>query len=63
LAKKFGDPSSAKFVWRPQVQVPIEGEAAEQLMKVITQLDELDDVQDVYSNEEMSDAEMTRLSG
>jgi YebC/PmpR family DNA-binding regulatory protein len=62
LAKKFGDPASAKFVWRPQANVPIEGEAAEQLMKLIDQLDDLDDVQDVYSNEEISEAEMARLS-
>ncbi|WP_395645146.1 YebC/PmpR family DNA-binding transcriptional regulator [Terricaulis sp.] len=62
LKKKFGEPSAAKFVWRPQMTMPIEGEPAELLMKLITQLDDLDDVQDVYSNEEMSDAEMARLS-
>lgn len=62
LAKKFGDPTSAKFVWRPQMNMPIEGEAAEQLMKLIDQLDDLDDVQDVYSNEDVSDEEMARLA-
>lgn len=62
LKKKFGEPSAAKFVWRPQMTIPIEGEAAEQLMKLIDQLDDLDDVQDVYSNEEVSDAEMARLA-
>ena len=62
LAKKFSDAASAKFVWRPQVEVPIEGEPAEQLMKLIDQLDDLDDVQDVYSNEDISEAEMARLS-
>lgn len=61
LAKKFGDPSSAKFVWRPKMTTPIEGEAADQLMKLLTTLDDLDDVQDVYSNEEMSEAELARL--
>ena len=62
LKKKFGEPSAAKFVSRPQMTMPIEGEPAELLMKLITQLDDLDDVQDVYSNEEMSDAEMARLA-
>jgi YebC/PmpR family DNA-binding regulatory protein len=62
LAKKFGDPVSAKFVWRTDIAIPIEGEPAEQLLKLIDYLDDLDDVQDVYSNEEISDAEMARLS-
>lgn len=62
LAKRFGDPASAKFVWRPRADVPIEGEAAELLMKLLTQLDELDDVQNVYSNEDISEAELARLS-
>jgi len=62
LAGKFGDPVSAKFVWRTDIAIPIEGEHAEQLMKLLTTLDDLDDVQDVYSNEDMSEAELARLS-
>jgi YebC/PmpR family DNA-binding regulatory protein len=62
LAKRFGDASAAKFVWRPQVSIPIEGDAAEALIKLMSYLDDLDDVQTVYANYEMSDAEMERLS-
>jgi YebC/PmpR family DNA-binding regulatory protein len=62
LVKAFGDASSTKFVWRPQMTLPIEGDAADTLMKLIDQLDDLDDVQDVYSNEDISEAEMARLS-
>ena len=62
LKKKFGEPSGAKFVWRPSMTMPIEGEPAELLMKLIDQLDDLDDVQDVYSNEDISDAELARLT-
>jgi YebC/PmpR family DNA-binding regulatory protein len=62
LAKQFGDPASAKFVWRTDIAIPIEGDSAEQLMKLIDYLDDLDDVQDVYSNEDISDEEMARLS-
>jgi transcriptional/translational regulatory protein YebC/TACO1 len=62
LAKKFGDPASAKFVWRTDVAIPVEGEGAETLMKLLNQLDDLDDVQDVYSNEDISDEELARLS-
>lgn len=62
LAKKFGDPVSAKFVWRTETAVPVEGDAAEALMKLLDQLDDLDDVQSVYSNEEISETELARLS-
>jgi YebC/PmpR family DNA-binding regulatory protein len=62
LAKKFGDPVSAKFVWRTDIAIPIEGEAAETLMKLLDQLDDLDDAQDVYSNEDISEEELARLS-
>src|SRR5262245_59331295 len=62
LAKKFGDPAAAKFVWRTDVAVPIEGESAETLMMLLDQLDDLDDVQDDYSNEDISDEELARLS-
>ncbi len=63
LSKKFGDPASAKFVWRTEIAIPVEGEGAEALMKLLDQLDDLDDVQDVYSNEDISEAELARLSG
>ncbi len=62
LAKKFGDPVSAKFAWRTEVAIPVEGDNAETLMKLLDQLDDLDDVQDVYSNEDISEAELARLS-
>jgi YebC/PmpR family DNA-binding regulatory protein len=59
---QFGEPASAKFVWRTDIAIPIEGEPAELLMKLLTQLDESDDVQSVYSNEDISDEEAARLS-
>ncbi len=62
LAKKFGDATSAKFVWRTEIAIPMEGDQAEALMKLLTSLDDLDDVQDVYSNEDMSEEELARLS-
>lgn len=62
LAKKFGDPASAKFVWRPQMEIPVEGEAAENLVSLLETLDDLDDVQNVYSNEDISEAELARIS-
>lgn len=54
---------STKLIWRPQNTVPVEGEAADTLMKLLDALDELDDVQNVYDNSELSEAEMERLAG
>jgi YebC/PmpR family DNA-binding regulatory protein len=62
LAAKFGDAASAKFVWRTDIEIPVEGENAEALMKLLDQLDDSDDVQNIYSNEDISEAELARLS-
>ena len=65
LEGQFGDveAKSTKLVWKPQNKVPIEGDPADTLMKLLDVLDELDDVQNVYDNSELSEAEMERLSG
>jgi YebC/PmpR family DNA-binding regulatory protein len=62
LAKAFGDADSAKVVWRPQVTIPISGEIADAVVKLYDALDDLDDVQAVYANFELSAEEMARLS-
>jgi len=51
------------ITWRPSVTVPIEGKLAEQLMAVLSALEDNDDVQNIYANYEISDAEMERLAG
>ena len=53
---------STKLIWKPQNTVPVEGDAADTLMKLLDVLDELDDVQNVYDNSELSDEEMERLA-
>ncbi len=53
---------SARIIWKPQNTVPVAGEAADQLMKLLDTLDELDDVQNVYDNSELSEAEMARMA-
>lgn len=54
--------ASAAIRWIPQNSVQAEGENAEKLLKMMDAFDELDDVQDVYANFEIDDAEMERLS-
>lgn len=61
LAKKFGEPASAKFAWVSQNDVPIAGDAAQSLVKLIGMLEDLDDVQQVYSNMDISDEELAKL--
>jgi YebC/PmpR family DNA-binding regulatory protein len=63
LAVRFADPVSAKLIWRPQTAVPISGDAAQALLKMIDAIDDLDDVQDVYANFDIDDEELARLSG
>jgi YebC/PmpR family DNA-binding regulatory protein len=63
LAKKFGDPASAKFVWRPLNEVMVSGDTAQTLIKMIDQLEDHDDVQAVYANFDMSEEDMAKLAG
>jgi YebC/PmpR family DNA-binding regulatory protein len=62
MEKRFGAAALAKLVWRPQTTVPIEGDAAESLVKLLDALDDHDDVQNVYANFEMSDVTMAKLN-
>lgn len=65
LAAHFGggvEAKSVKLIWKPQNMVPVEGDPASTLMKMLDVLDELDDVQNVYDNSELSEAEMERLA-
>ena len=54
--QKFGEPRKASLVWRPQNTVAVDDEQGEKLLKLIENLNEHDDVQNVYANFEVSDA-------
>jgi YebC/PmpR family DNA-binding regulatory protein len=62
LEAKFGEPRKAALVWRPQNTVAVGDEQGEKLLKLIENLNEHDDVQNVYANFEVSDALVQRLS-
>jgi YebC/PmpR family DNA-binding regulatory protein len=62
LEGKFGEPRKAALVWRPQNTVALVDEQGERLLKLIENLNEQDDVQNVYANFEISDALMQRMS-
>ena len=62
LELKFGEPRKASLVWRPQNTVAIDDEQGEKLLKLIENLNDHDDVQNVYANFEISDALVSRMS-
>ncbi|MEA2984423.1 MAG: hypothetical protein QOD94_677 [Alphaproteobacteria bacterium] len=62
LEAKFGEPRKATLLWKAQNNIAIDDEKGEQLFGLIETLEELDDVQNVYANFEVSDALVTKMS-
>jgi len=55
-------PQVAEISWVPDNTVAVEGEAAEKLLRLMERLEDLDDVQHVYANFDISEEEMERIS-
>lgn len=62
LEAALGPASSIKPNWRPQNTVPVDEEKATTLMKLIGMLEDDDDVQNVYTNFDISDEVMAKLA-
>ena len=62
LSQKYGDPSEAKVIWRPTTMASCDESTAQSLLKLIDVLEDNDDVQNVYSNGEMSDDVLKKLT-
>jgi YebC/PmpR family DNA-binding regulatory protein len=62
LEDRFGEAETVKSVWQPQTTTSLDEERAATMMKLITALEDDDDVQNVYSNFEVSDALMEKLT-
>jgi len=62
LTERFGDPVSAKLVWRPQSPVAVGEGDAQTLFSLLDTLDDNDDVQTVSANFDISDEVMERLT-
>jgi len=63
LEARFGEPRKAALVWRPQTTVAVDDDAGEKVLRLIGQLEDNDDVQNVTANFEISDALMARMQG
>jgi YebC/PmpR family DNA-binding regulatory protein len=62
LEGSLGEAETVKAVWRAQNNVPVDEEKAQSLMKLIDSLEDDDDVQNVYSNFEVSEEVLAKLS-
>jgi YebC/PmpR family DNA-binding regulatory protein len=63
LEASLGPARSTGIVWKPKSDVPVSGDAATSLMKLLDALDDDDDVQNVYGNYAIDEAELERLAG
>jgi YebC/PmpR family DNA-binding regulatory protein len=62
LEAKLGEPASVKALWKPMQTTSVDEEKAASILKLIAGLEEDDDVQNVYSNFEVSDAVLAKLT-
>jgi YebC/PmpR family DNA-binding regulatory protein len=62
LEAALGEAESVKPVFKPQTSTPVDADKGASLMKLIGNLEDDDDVQNVYANFEMSDEDMAKLS-
>ncbi len=63
LEARFGEPDAAKPTWRPQMTIELGEAKAETMMKLYDALDDLDDVQNIYANFELSDEAAAAMAG
>ncbi|HLK26561.1 MAG TPA: YebC/PmpR family DNA-binding transcriptional regulator [Caulobacteraceae bacterium] len=63
LEARLGPPKSTGVVWRPKTTAPVSGDDAAALMKLVGALEDDDDVQDVYSNVDLTEEQMAALAG
>jgi YebC/PmpR family DNA-binding regulatory protein len=62
LEAKLGAAASVKAVWKPNLTASVDEEKAATVLKLIAALEEDDDVQNVFSNFEVDEATMARLT-
>ena len=62
LEALVGEADSVKAIWRPQNTIPVDEERAQSLMKLTDTLEDDDDVQNVYTNMDIPEDVMAKLS-
>ena len=59
---KFGAPDESDLTWKPQTTTSINEDQAQTFMKLMDALDDLDDVQNVASNVDITEETMAKLN-
>ncbi|WP_137388207.1 YebC/PmpR family DNA-binding transcriptional regulator [Rhodoligotrophos defluvii] len=62
LQERLGEADTVRALWVPQTTAPVDEERAQSVLKLIAALEDDDDVQNVYSNFEVSDEVMAKLT-
>lgn len=62
LEKQFGEPKSAKLAWLASTTSPLDHDGAEKLMRLVDALEDNDDVQEVFTNADIPDEVLEKLS-
>jgi YebC/PmpR family DNA-binding regulatory protein len=62
LEAALGEAESVKTIWKPQNNVPVDEERAQSLLRLVSVLEDDDDVQNVYANFEVDDETLAKLS-
>lgn len=62
LESALGEPQEVQIIWKPQNGTPVDAEKAATLMKLLAILEDDDDVQNVFSNFEVDDEVMAKLT-
>ena len=62
LEATLGEAESVKAIFKPQTTAPVDADKGASLMRLIENLEDDDDVQNVYANFEMSDEDLAKLS-
>ena len=62
LEESFGEPAQVKPIWKPTLTTQVDEERAETILKLIAALEDDDDVQAVFSNFDVDEATLARLT-
>lgn len=62
LEKRFGEPLSAKLSWIATTMTPVSGESAQTLLKLLDVLEDNDDVQNVFGNYDIDEADLQKFA-
>ncbi len=61
LEARFGEAKKSSLIWKPENTIAVDDETGEKLIRLMDLLEDNDDVQNVYSNFELSETLMAKL--